>query len=34
MTKGVSFARGVKLGATEAGFGDKTKIYSADIFYV
>jgi simple sugar transport system substrate-binding protein len=25
------FARGVKLGATEAGLGDKIKIYSADI---
>jgi len=25
------FARGVKLGATEAGFADKIKIYSADI---
>jgi len=25
------FARGVKLGAAEAGFGDKVKVYSADI---
>jgi simple sugar transport system substrate-binding protein len=25
------FARGVKLGATEAGYADKIKIYSADI---